>query len=291
VDGIHSIRATLRINSAQPLLAKVLKAPPQLPGSRKNRAMTLREFRKTLWRTAPSACLLRCLLLSFAAFTTAPAAAPGQTKESPKSAATKPAPDPCGLLSSSEIKTVQGETVVEKKYSEQGTGSFLLRACFYLTPTFTKSVSLALAVPNPASAAGDGPRDYWLKQFHDADTSPDGRLTHERRPQTKEEQAEQKTKPVEVSGLGEQAYWIPDPHVGTLYVLEENYFLRISLGGKDSNDVRSKKANDLARAALRRLKPARAAATLTSPVITENSVHARPASLRGLWLPFSGLRA
>jgi len=26
-------------------------------------------------------------------------------------------------------------------------------------------------------------------------------------------------------------------------------------------------------------------------VITENSVHARPASLRGLWLPFSGLRA
>jgi len=281
VDGIHSIRAALRINSAPPLLAK---AAVQLPGSRKNRAMTLREFRKTLSRTVQSAWLLRCLVLSFAAFTTAPAAAPGQTKESPKSAATKPAPDPCGLLSSSEIKTVQGETVVEKKYSEQGTGSFLLRACFYLTPTFTKSVSLALAVPNPASAAGDGPRDYWLKQFHDADTSPDGRLTHERRLQTKEEQAEQKTKPVEVSGLGEQAYWIPDPHVGTLYVLEENYFLRISLGGKDSNDVRSKKANDLARAALRRLKPARAAATLTSPLAPWIAQHARNAGRQ----PFAG---
>src|SRR6266481_2677371 len=225
------------------------------------RAIISEELRKILRRAGASVLLLTYVSVALVTYLAAPKAALGQGKESSKSPPTKSAPDPCGLLSSTEIERVQGETLVEKKYFQQAGQSFLLRECFYRTATFTKSVSVALAVPN-AAGDGEGPREYWKKHFRDVGTSPDGQLPGVRRPHTKEELAEQEIKPVAVSGLGEQAYWIADPHVGTLYVLQENYFLRISLGGKDGNDVRSNKAKDLARAALRRLKPARAAGLL-----------------------------
>lgn len=219
--------------------------------------MISKESRKMFPGALPSLCLLMWVLLSLAVYSSAPKAALGQKKDSAKSSSTKPAPDPCDLLSSSEIKKLQGESVVEKKYSEQGGSSFLLRTCFYRTVTFNESISLALAVPNPGSAEDDGPREYWMEHFRAAGASPDGQPADQRSPKTSEEQEERGSKPVKVSGLGEQAYWIADPHVGTLYVLEDNYFLRISLGGKNGNQVRSKKANDLARAALKRLKHAR----------------------------------
>jgi hypothetical protein len=125
-------------------------------------------------------------------------------------------------------------------------------------------VSLALALPNPNSE-GDGPRKYWKKLFRDADTSSERPPADKRKPEAKEEEVEQGTKPLEVSGLGEEAYWIPDPHVGTLYVLVENYFLRISLGGKDSDAIRSGKAKDFARDALKHLKAARANTSSRDP--------------------------
>ena len=217
--------------------------------------MLSKELRRIRWPFALSGRYLLCVLLALPGYWTSPIAALGQEEHS-KSSAANLAPDPCALLSSSEIEKVQGEGFADRKLSQQPGGSFVLRACFYRTPTFTKSISLSLAVPNEGQGQ-DGPREFWMKHFHDADNSQDGQLANERRPEKKKEEAEQETKPVEVPGLGEQAYWIANPHIGTLYVLQEKYFLRISLGGKDSNDVRSNKAKDLARTALRRLKSAR----------------------------------
>ncbi|HEY6972184.1 MAG TPA: hypothetical protein VJA94_23430 [Candidatus Angelobacter sp.] len=156
------------------------------------------------------------------------------------------------------MKQVQGEDVVEKKYSEQGGSSFLFRSCFYRTAAFANSISLSLAVPAPAGKGAEGPREYWMKHFRDADTSADSQaVEHEKSEGKNEEEGERHSKPVEVKGIGEQAYWIANPRVGALYVLERNYFLRISVGGKGTDDLRSKKARDLARAALKRLKPGR----------------------------------
>jgi hypothetical protein len=220
--------------------------------------MNSKELRKVRCVPVSSAGFLMCVLLSSTVYWTAPAAALGQEEHS-KSSVAKPTPDLCGkLLSSSEIEKVQGESVVDTKYSQQPGGSFLLHACFYRTVSFTKSISLALALPNPAGKGHEGPREYWSRHFHDAG-APDGQLADGRKPETeKEEEAEGGIKPVKVTGLGEEAYWIPNPHIGTLYVLQEDSFLRISLGGKDDNDVRSNKAKDLARIALKRLKSARA---------------------------------
>src|SRR2546425_837727 len=56
----------------------------------------------------------------------------------------------CALLTSAEIEAVQGEPVKETKPSEQPGSSFLMSLCFFRTATFTKSVSLAIATPDPA---------------------------------------------------------------------------------------------------------------------------------------------
>jgi len=231
----------------------------------KRGAMISRKLRKIFLGAVPPFWLLTLTLLSLAAYSSAPEVAVAQKKERAKPTPTVSAPDPCALLSNSDIRGLEGEGVVEKKYSEQGGTSFLLRTCFYRTATFAKSVSLALAVPNPGNRER-GPREYWMKYFGDADShDPPSRDagTSER----KGEEAERGPKAVEVSGLGEQAYWIPDPHVGTLYVLEENYFLRISLGGTNDHDLRSRTAKDLARAALKRLKRARARTSVRGPAL------------------------
>jgi hypothetical protein len=203
------------------------------------------------WRLVVSATLLASVFLFLAGYGIAPAAARAQEKPT-KSAISL---DPCGLLTSFEIKSVQGEPVVEKKYAEQSGSSFLLRTCFYRTATFTKSVSLAIAVPGPSNAAASGPREFWEEHFHSSVGHSARPAAGERRPEGQEEQGERESKPVAVAGLGEEAYWIYDPHLGALYVLAGNCFLRISLGGKDNNSLRLDKTKSLARAALRRLKP------------------------------------
>ena len=208
----------------------------------------------------PSSLLLY-ILVAATGYGTSPVAFFGQNQRAIASI-TNPSPDPCTLLSSSEIEKVQGEGVTDKKFSQQPGSSFSLRACFYQTSTFAKSISLSLAVPNTGGQKSEGPREFWMKHFQDVDASPNGKLTDKRESETKkEEESEGGSKPVEVPGLGDQAYWIANPHLGTLYVLQDNCFLRISLGGNDSDEVRSSKAKDLARAALVRLKSAPAAHT------------------------------
>ena len=222
--------------------------------------MLSKELQRIGQRLVPSIGSLIGVLLASTACWTVPTLAFAQEEHS-KPSITNSAPDPCALLSSSEVEKVQGQSVVDKKYSQQSGASFSLRSCLYRTSAFSESVSVALAVPNPGEGH-EGPREFWMKHFQDVAASPDGRLTDKREPETKKEEAsEGEAKPVEVPGLGDQAYWIANPHVGTLYVLQDNCFLRISLGGKHSDEVRSSKAKDLARAALVRLKSAPAAHT------------------------------
>ena len=50
--------------------------------------------------------------------------------------------DVCALLTSDDIKAVQGEAVKESKPSRRDGTAFDVASCFYTTQTFTKSVSL-----------------------------------------------------------------------------------------------------------------------------------------------------
>jgi hypothetical protein len=137
----------------------------------------------------------------------------------------------CALLTSDEVREVQGEAVQELRPS-QSTRAFRVAQCFYRTPTFARSVSVALAVPLEGDAARSGPRAYWQATFHDSD-----------------EQLRS------VPALGDEAYWVSDRVTGALYVLRGEAFLRVSVGGVADEAARLERARALAESALRRIPP------------------------------------
>jgi hypothetical protein len=162
--------------------------------------------------------------------------------------------DVCALLTSAEIEAEQGEPVKETKPSEQRDGSFLMSQCFFRTATFAKSVSLAMATPDPAKPSALTPREYWRKQFHPQEKGEEenhvaGKATKKAEPEREMESR----KPLVIDGLGEEAYWVGNPISGALYVLKGNSFLRISVGGIREESTRMEKSKALAHAALMRL--------------------------------------
>ncbi len=158
----------------------------------------------------------------------------------------------CTLLSSSVIKSVQGEPLKQSKGSQAQNESMVISQCFYSLPTFSNSISLTLNLPLSGNASRTGPRYLWKKWFH-ADTS-DNQEPDFDSPQPKQEGAEEKSAaPVPVSGLGEEAFWVRR-FVGTLYVLRGDTVLRISIGGKQDDAARLRKAQLLAKSALENLR-------------------------------------
>src|SRR2546427_6694440 len=177
------------------------------------------------------------------------------------SAAAKGRIDACALITKAEIEAVQGEPVKETKSSELPSGSFVMSQCVFLTPTFAKSVSLALATPGPAKPSALTPREYWRKQFHPpeqekgakAEKGEEEKSSARKATKPEPEREKELGKPRVMDGLGEEAYWVGNPITGALYVLKGDAFLRISVGGEKDESVRIKKAKTLAEKALKRL--------------------------------------
>ena len=147
--------------------------------------------------------------------------------------------DPCRLLSDAEIRATQGHAPAQKIPSEQPAGSFRFTQCFYRTPEYTNSVSVAVGIPLETDRKRSGPRQYWQQQFHAKVSAAPGR--------------KKKEPPRRVAGLGEEAYWVGDPMTGALYVLKGEVFLRVSVGGPPNQAVKIKRATALASHALKRL--------------------------------------
>lgn len=145
--------------------------------------------------------------------------------------------DVCGVLPRSTIESVQGEAVVDTKSSERVTGGLTIAQCYYALPTHTRSISLEVTLPGPEAASRTRPRDHWRTLFHGE----------------REETSGKSGEPLEVEGVGQEAFWTGNAIVGALYVLEGDNFLRISLGGQAEHAVKVEKSKTLARAALGRL--------------------------------------
>ena len=146
--------------------------------------------------------------------------------------------DACKLIASSEIEAVQGEAVLDAKSSERKTGGFAIAQCYYTLPSHTNSVSLEVTRPDPEQSTPSGPRDRWKKLFH-GDRDQEGE--------------KESGKPQPVSGVGDEAFWSGSPMVGALYVLKDNSYLRISIGGAEDASVKIQKTKALAQKALKRL--------------------------------------
>ena len=138
----------------------------------------------------------------------------------------------CSLLTSAEIAKVQRETPSEKRETASKRGELDVAQCFYILPTFARSVSLEVARGNVAAL------------LQRAKAPPAG----------KEEGEEANDNAIQrVRGLGEEAFWSGSARLGGLYVRRGDLLLRIAVGGRESRAAKLVKLRRLARLALKRL--------------------------------------
>lgn len=136
----------------------------------------------------------------------------------------------CSLLTPAEIARVQGEAPRESKPSQHPGAPLHSEQCFYLLPTFARSVSLEVT--------RGAVRAHWKKTFHEKHEAEEG---------------EKDAAPARVRGVGEEAFWVGDARIGGLYVLKKDAMLRLSIGGAEPLREKQRKLKALARSALGRL--------------------------------------
>jgi len=59
--------------------------------------------------------------------------------------------------------------------------------------------------------------------------------------------------PKRIDGIGDDAFWSPNPVGAAIYVLKKDVFVRISIGGRDDEQGKLDKSKTLARKAIDRL--------------------------------------
>jgi hypothetical protein len=174
----------------------------------------------------------------------------------------KPRVDACALLTSQEVKAVQGEEPKETKLAGQLTSGFAISQCFFTLPTFSNSISLMVAQRADGPGAKD-PGEFWRERFHSEkdedrkDKDKDRERAREgdkKKVEGREEEEEGDAPPTKISGLGKEAYWVGNRVGGALYVLKENAYLRISVGGPPEQSIKLRKSKTLAQKALARLR-------------------------------------
>ena len=147
----------------------------------------------------------------------------------------------CALLRHDDIRAVQGQAVTSEKGSMEARGGMRFSQCFFTTTDFSHSVSLTVirATADPKALAR-----FWSSTFYPAPQAPSksGRTPRKKEP------------PRAISGIGREAFWTGDPRTGSLYVLDGDRILRISVGGVADEQERIRRSNALARAALDRLR-------------------------------------
>lgn len=178
-----------------------------------------------------------------ASTTSASPAAPSvdlQKAQSQVASSTNSSTDPCALITNPEVQAVQGEEVQETKRSNRTAGALLMSHCFYQLGTVDNSVSFEVTRGDPAKPDKAAVKDHWKEVFHKESTKP---VSKKKDP----------GKPVKVSGIGDEAYWVGDRMVGALYVLQKDVYFRISVGGQHEQPVKLRKSKTLAQHALSRL--------------------------------------
>jgi hypothetical protein len=162
--------------------------------------------------------------------------------------------DPCELITKEEVQAIQGSPIKDSKGSEQSDGTFRIAQCFYSAETFSKSVSLALTQRDPASPKARSPKDFWKETFgrHDGEAKRE-EGDEEKKKSLSEQEEEKMVPPKKLDGIGDSAYWMANRMGGALYVLKNDVFVRISVGGPDTEEAMINRCKALAEKALSRL--------------------------------------
>jgi len=177
-----------------------------------------------------------------------------ETKVGRVPASAKKRIDVCLLLESAEIESVQGEPVKETKPSVQPNGGMRMSQCVFRTATFAKSVTVALVTPAHGKPSALTPRKFWRGQFHPPEPNDEEeKPVPGKAPNKVAREGEEVSRPHQIGGLGEEAYWVGNGITGALYILQGDVFVRISIGGVQDESARIEKAKALARDIMRRL--------------------------------------
>lgn len=177
------------------------------------------------------------------------------TQNTSTAAASKGTVNACDLLASSELKSVQGEEPRESKPSTRVDSTLAVSQCFYLMPTYNKSVSLEVTRSSSAKS-GQTIGQFWKDRFPDSLLKEKESERERERGKDKEEKENEgeAQKPLKITGIGDEAFWTGSAIAGALYVLKGKSYLRLSIGGTEGRDAKIERLKTLARYALKRLK-------------------------------------
>ena len=150
--------------------------------------------------------------------------------------------DACTLIDKLEIASLQGAPVQSRVPSNQSGGALAISQCYYTVVDASKNLSVHLQVIQAAQkgSRSNVVKDYWEKAFEEKDRG--------------EEEAEKEaSKPLPISGVGEEAFWVGNNVAGALYALKKGNLVRVSVGGPDDAKTKIEKSKKLAAIVLKRL--------------------------------------
>lgn len=191
------------------------------------------------------------------------------TKASLPSPRPTPAPvkskvDVCNLLTSDDLKALQGEAYKEAQRSDRLDGDFVVAQCYYAMPTTVNSVVVNVTTAKDEAGAPN-PKAFWEQTFG-GDEEKAGEAKGEREREREREKAKPKqsergeegeekesSPPQPVKGLGDEAFWVGSPVGGALYVLKRDLFFRVSIGGAGDQKSKLNKSKTLADKILKQL--------------------------------------
>ena len=166
--------------------------------------------------------------------------------------------DVCNLLSRDDLKVVQGEIYKDAQRSDRLDGDFMVAQCYYAMPTTVNSVVVNVTTAKDEAGAPN-PKGFWEQTFGgDEEKEREARGEPERekakpKERAREEGEEQEARPERVRGLGDEAFWVGTPVGGALYVLKNDRFFRVGIGGGGDQKAKLNKSRTLADKILKKL--------------------------------------
>ena len=142
--------------------------------------------------------------------------------------------DVCGLLTKEEIQSVQGSPIREATANVRADGGLRVAQCFYTAQDYSKSVVLSTTQTdfnqqNPKRNL----KQLWDKTFH---------REFKEKEDEEEKEGREGPPPRKISGLGEEAFWSN----GSLYIFSKDAFIRIAIGGPESEQIKIARLKTLA---------------------------------------------
>lgn len=159
--------------------------------------------------------------------------------------------DACSLITQTDIASVQGVQAQQPQSSSHKQGDLVISQCYYTAVSAdgrdNLSVYLQLIRPDSQSTRRDALKQFWKDQF-ERDAKAQRRVEN-----NQEGELEKRIKPpVQIPGLGDEAFWLAGRRGGALYILNKNKILRVSVGDRDVQ-AQIEKSKAVAGKALRRL--------------------------------------